>query len=409
VSADQRLVALSALWREARFSFAYYDGIAAEWDRLYQEFIPRVRATATDYDYYLELMRFYAHLKDGHSGIFWPAVFDEALGYPPFEIRKVEGRAVIFRLLRETEELEVNGIRPGLAVLEVDKRPVSELVRYWRELKTGSTEQATERLAYFRILTGPRHSAVDLLLREPGGATRAVRLTRSEKYFNDTNLTPPRQYSSSLLGEGIGYFQANQMTTQVAEAFRAFLEGAGELNGLLLDFRYNGGGSDSTGFDIISRLIDEPAEGPIYEVTSYRADRRAFRQEQDVIRTRHGTIAPAAGRRFTGPLVVLIGEQTHSAAESGFVALVRGRPRTRLVGEPTAGSTGQPMTFALPGGALGAVCSRRTFAPDGSAFVGIGFRPDVTVALTQDDLFEGRDSVLNRAIAELNELSSLNR
>jgi C-terminal processing protease CtpA/Prc len=169
----------------------------------------------------------------------------------------------------------------------------------------------------------------------------------------------------------------------------------------VLDLRYNGGGADTSGFDMVSRLTEQPLDGPIYEVTSYRADRRAMRQEQERIRVSAGRIAPARGRRFTGWLVVLIAEQTHSAAESGFLSVIRNRPRTVFVGEPTAGSTGQPMIFALPGGAIGAVCSRRTLAPDGRSFVGTGFQPDVTIGVERRDLFAGRDRVLDKGIEVL--------
>lgn len=401
VTAEQRMLSLASLWSEARFSFAYYDKVAAGWDSLYQAFIPRIRAAASDYEYYLELMRFFAHLRDGHSGIFWPPAFDEALGYPPLEIRKIQGRAVIFRILRDTDELTRNEIRPGLAIIRIDGKPVEDQVAYWRALKTGSTEQATDRLAYFRILTGRRNSQVEFVVEEPGGARRMVRLSRSEKYFNDTNLQPPRLYSSRAPESGIGYFQANQMTDSVGEAFGRYIETAGALEGLILDLRYNGGGSDLVSYKLVSRLIDEPLDGQIYEVLSYRPDHRAYRREQETIRTRGGKIAPAVGKRFTGKLVVLIGEQTHSAAEGGFLSVVRNRPRTVFIGEPTAGSTGQPMGFRLAGGALGVVCSVRTLAPDGRPFVGVGFQPDVKVSLTQDDLFRRRDGVLDRSIEEL--------
>jgi hypothetical protein len=65
VSAADRQLALAQLWREARDSFAYYARVAPEWDRLYQQFAPRVAAATTDYEYYLEVMRFYAYLNDG--------------------------------------------------------------------------------------------------------------------------------------------------------------------------------------------------------------------------------------------------------------------------------------------------------------------------------------------------------
>jgi C-terminal processing protease CtpA/Prc len=307
---------------------------------------------------------------------------------------------VIFRLLRNTEELQRLGIRPGLTVTQIDGRPVAELVEYWRALKTGSTRHATDRLAYFRILTGPRASQVSVVLEEPNGASRQVQLTRSERYFNDTNLDPPVMHVTRAMDGGIAYFQANQMRPEVGDAFARFIDGTADLKGLILDLRYNGGGSDQVSFDMVSRLIDRPLDGPIYEVTSYRTDRRAFRQPQEVIRTQP-RVTVAAGRRFTGPLIVLIGAQTHSATESGFLAVIRQRPGTTLMGEPTAGSTGQPLAFALPGNALGVVCSLRSLTPDGRAFVGIGFAPDVSARLTREDLLLGRDSTIDAAVARL--------
>jgi C-terminal processing protease CtpA/Prc len=345
-------------------------------------------------------MRFYAHLNDGHSGVFWPAEFDEALGYPAIEIRKVEGRAVVFRLLRPDDELAKNGIRPGVTILTIDGGSVEERLNYWRALKTASTPQATDRLAYFRLLTGPRNSTVDVVVQDPNGTPRPVRLTRSERYFNDTNLDPPQRQVMRTLGPGIGYFQANQMHQSVADAFSNFIENTTPLTGLILDLRYNGGGSDAAGFDIVSRLIDRPLDGPVYEVTSYQADRRAVREPPEVIRTQP-KISPARGKRFTGPLVVLIGEQTHSAAESGFLSAIRARKESLLVGEPTAGSTGQPLVFPLAGGGIGAVCSRRSLASDGRPFVGIGFTPDIRIDLTSADLASGSDGALEKALAAL--------
>jgi len=395
---QERLLGLSTLWSETRFSFAYFDNLSANWDLVYQQFIPRVVAAHTDYDYFLELMRFQAHLKDGHSGVFWPLEFDQALGYPPLEIRKIQGRAVIFRCLKQTEELTRNHIRPGLAILEVDGKPVNNYVAYWRELKTASTEQATDRLDYFRILTGPRNSSVEVRLQEPDGGTRSVRLTRSEKYFNDTNLAPPELFSSRQLDSGIGYFQANQMSPDAGRSFERFIQSAGAMKGLILDLRYNGGGSDLVSFAMVSQLIDQPLDGPIYEVTSYRADLRAEKKGQTVVRESPRKITRAASGRFTGPLLVLIGEQTQSATEGGFLSVIRNRRLTTFVGEPTAGSSGQPLPFKLPGGGIGAVCSRRTLGPDGRVFVGVGFQPDVKVTPTQQDLFVGRDAVLEKAI-----------
>jgi C-terminal processing protease CtpA/Prc len=402
-SVEQRLLDLAKIWSEAKFSFAYYHKIDAVWDSLYLQFIPRVIEAENDYEYYLELMRFGAHLRDGHSGVFWPRAFNEAIGYPPFEIRKIEGRPVIFRLLHQDDELTHKDIRPGLEIIQIDGKPAAEKIAYWRELMCASTEQALDRLAYFRILTGPRNSNVEIVLREPDGSTRTVSLNRSEKYFGDTNLTPPKAHITHESNDGIGYFQANIMRSPVDEAFAEYIEKTIGLQGLVLDLRYNGGGSDLISFDLISRLIDKSLPGPVYEVTSYRADFRARKENQEIILSTSGPIEPAAGSRFSGWLVVLIGEQSHSATEGGFLSVIKNRPKTLLVGEPTAGSTGQPLVFRLSTGGIGAVCSRRSLAPDSSRFVGYGFQPDVPASLSRNDLFERHDPVISKAFDILRE------
>lgn len=51
--------------------------------------------------------------------------------------------------------------------------------------------------------------------------------------------------------------------------------------------------------------------------------------------------------------------------------------RGKVIGEPTGGSTGQPLFYSLPFGGMGTVCSKRDLMNDGSEFVGVGIEPDV--------------------------------
>jgi carboxyl-terminal processing protease len=68
------------------------------------------------------------------------------------------------------------------------------------------------------------------------------------------------------------------------------------------------------------------------------------------------------------------------------------------VGEPTGGSTGQPLMFNLPGGGLARVCTKRDTYPDGREFVGVGIQPQVLVRPTVEDFRAGRDTVLEAAL-----------
>ncbi len=92
--------------------------------------------------------------------------------------------------------------------------------------------------------------------------------------------------------------------------------------------------------------------------------------------------------------------RTYSAAEDfmvSFSLLKRGK----IIGEPTGGSTGQPLFFSLPGGGQARVCSQRIKFPDGREFIGKGIQPDKLVFQTVADFLGGRDTVLETAIKEL--------
>ncbi len=54
--------------------------------------------------------------------------------------------------------------------------------------------------------------------------------------------------------------------------------------------------------------------------------------------------------------------------------------RARLIGETTAGSTGQPYMLDLGNGMMAMIGSKREMFPDGSRFEGVGIKPDIEIA-----------------------------
>jgi C-terminal processing protease CtpA/Prc len=72
-----------------------------------------------------------------------------------------------------------------------------------------------------------------------------------------------------------------------------------------------------------------------------------------------------------------------------------------IVGRSSAGGTGQPWNFGLPGGGAARICVKRDEYPDGTTFVGTGITPEIEVPLTLEDVREGRDVALERAAQEL--------
>ncbi len=70
LSVSEKLYGLSLFWSEVSYNFAFFDQVPdLNWDSAYLEFIPRVIASESTYEYYRELQRFCALLKDGHTNI----------------------------------------------------------------------------------------------------------------------------------------------------------------------------------------------------------------------------------------------------------------------------------------------------------------------------------------------------
>jgi C-terminal processing protease CtpA/Prc len=120
----------------------------------------------------------------------------------------------------------------------------------------------------------------------------------------------------------------------------------------------------------------------------------------DWIEVPAGDLTPAKGARYSGPVAVLIGAGSFSAAEDFLVAW-KNSGRGKTIGEPSGGSTGQPLFFQLPGGGSARVCTKRDTFPNGEEWVGKGIQPDILVRPTVAELRAGRDAALERAVEAL--------
>lgn len=103
-----------------------------------------------------------------------------------------------------------------------------------------------------------------------------------------------------------------------------------------------------------------------------------------------------SGRPFAGKVIVLVDRYVGSAAED-FLMPFKDTGRGILVGETTWGSTGQPVYLNYQDLQVG-IGAIRAYMPDGTPFEGVGFQPDIPISRSRDDLYLGRDSVLEKAL-----------
>ena len=405
----ERLAGFIHLWSEAKFNFVFWSRVPdVDWDAVLLEYIPKVREAKTDVRYYRVLRQCIALLRDGHTGVWGPS--DEPVCQPPVEIAAVQGKAVIVQVypaerIKQPElkaELLDARLQRGDEITHVDGRAVEQvLAEDIYPYIAASTLQQKELTAYSQLARGALATRVIMRIRDLEGTEREVRLTRG--YYNFPRDAKPflSDLPGGILRVSLDSFGSDDVVKQFENAFDKIMA----AKGLVLDLRDNGGGSSSTGYAILKRLIDKPVEGSHWKTRQYTPAFRAWGRDEQWYEGTHGTIEPSEGKRYHGPVAVLTGPATASAAED-FVVAFQTSGRGKVVGRRTLGSTGQPLTIELPGGGGARICTKWDTYPDGREFVGIGCIPDVEVVPTRADIAAGRDVVLEKAVEVLG-MSSL--
>ncbi|HET7433322.1 MAG TPA: S41 family peptidase [Thermoanaerobaculia bacterium] len=399
LSEDERVAGLSRLWAEAKFNFAYFDHIPdVDWDALYVSYLPRVRAVASTTEYYKVLLQFYAQLKDGHTGVTPPVeVRRQLFGEPALRVADIEGHYVVSAVYDPAL-----GITKGTELVAIDGIPArqyaAERIAPWQ---TASTPQDLAARTVGALLYGAESSNVELTLLDAQGnrITKNVRRLTREEEQAVTPAVEPFEYR--LLPGNIAYVALNEFgDDKAADAYIAHFDEIAKSDGLIFDVRRNGGGNSSVGYRVLSTLTSKPFLTSKWSTRDYKPTFRAWGRGEEVYAEPAGQVPPDGTRLYTKPVVVLTGARTYSAAEDfgvAFDAMKRGR----IVGEPTGGSTGQPLPFRLPGGGSARVCTKRDTYPDGKAFVGVGIQPQLLVSPKLADFRAGKDTVLDAAVALL--------
>jgi len=399
ISAAEKIAGLSRFWAEVKFNFVYFDRVPdLDWDRLYLEYLSGVTQTASTKDYYRLLQELCARLKDGHTNVDPPKeLADQLYRKPPLRTGLVEGKVLILEVLSQT--LSEQGLQAGQEILSIDGIPVQQYAQQQvAPYASSSTPQDLELRTYtYGLLNGPAKQPVWLAIEDAKGDRLEKNLPR-EGYQAVRGL--PRFEVKTLPGN-VAHVALNDFSDHgQVKLFEAALESLARSAALILDLRRNGGGDSSVGYRILGHLTDRPFLTSRERMRNYVPTLRAQGLDLEW-RTDPAEAFPPSGKTpYTKPVAVLISAATFSAAEDFCVAF-DGMKRGKMIGEPTGGSTGQPLFFRLPGGGSARVCTKRDTYPDGREFVGVGVQPDILARPTVQDVRAGRDRVLEAALRYL--------
>ncbi len=419
LSATDKTYGAATFWKEASYNFAYFDQVPdLDWNRAFTEALSRIATTTDDLAYYRELQRLSARLDDGHTNVFLPLALAKLLDWPAITLDEIEGRPVVTNVGQSLrDQLPVGSI-----VIQVDRIAVATRLETEVLPLVSANPPMRRRLAIrgqrgtnqIGLLVGRAGSELELQVETPTGELRTICTTRTRAAKPEPWVVPviePAPLTIAWQQPGIALVGIHTfMSPQLAAQFAASVTALRGARGIVIDLRDNGGGDEGIAMQIMNHLTTRPYRGSAWRtrkhVAAYKAwgssftgllEYGAYARGDAWIEEAAPVTTPPAGAKISAPIVVLIGRDTASSAEN-FLIMLDSVQRAELVGEPTYGSTGQPLPFELPGGGGARVCTKGEQFPDGRKFVGFGVQPHVRVDRTLAAVREGRDPVMERGV-----------
>jgi carboxyl-terminal processing protease len=402
ISDQEKLAGLALVWSEAKYNFAFFDKVPQlDWDSLYVSYLPKVTQTKSTLEYYQVMQEMAAQLNDGHTGVYPPELGGDMYYRPGFFTALVEDKVIVTEV--HDKKLLNLGIRVGTEITHVNGEEIKAHVqRAVRPYVSFSTEHYRIFAQYgFRFLMGKKSTSVELTFLTSTGK----KLTHSLAYDWSLldHLKNKELLEFKMLPNQVAYVSLNSFSDERIKAqFDSIYPQLKSAKALILDVRRNGGGNSGNGWHVIERLTNKNFPLMKWESRNYQATKRAWGDTQSWYGDAYDYKInnPDTADYFHGQVVVLTNPYTFSAAEDFVSAFIQAK-RGLVVGEPTGGSTGQPLFFRLPGGGSARICTKRDYFYDGTEWVGKGLQPDVYVAPLLKDVNSGKDTVLEKALEVL--------
>lgn len=280
----------------------------------------------------------------------------------------------------------------------------------WDEVRDRYSAQITDTMnqyALFDVLA-------DMLAELKDGHTNLYSSFDVARYWDWYQDYPPNFYeelNEKYLGKeykiagGLEYRKmANDSIGYVR--YSSFSSGLGEGNldymfyyfrdckGLIIDIRNNGGGALTYSERFASRFIEEKT---LVGYVQYKqgTGHDDFSEPYPI------ELAPSAYIRWLRPVIVLTNRHCYSAAND-FVQKMRTFPQVLILGDRTGGGSGFPFTSELPNGWTVRFSACPMLDAD-KQLTEFGIDPDVSVAISEEDLLEGIDTIIEEAIRLLME------
>lgn len=390
------------LAREIETAYPYLEDKGLNWPAVRNQVVEAARNIGDEQELTRLLTELLGKLDDLHAAVVSPSLVEEFGWHPGLVLRLIGDLGYVQRAPDgppgdAAESVLGAELVPGTEILLIDGVPVGEAASRFQVTGGPFRPAGRRRPAEKLLLRSRRGSIVQLRYRTPDGREGEVGLNRTHPVCPDSPCSP----TSRMLRDGVGYIafplflrakprsMPPALVPRPTPRYRSRLsEAMGALRSaraLVVDLRGNSGGDLATTTITAARLL------PDRRRAGWLVDRKGNKRLSSWF---HGF-----SDAFLGPVALLVDGATASAAEVFAHVLRQTRPRTWVIGRPTAAAVGSPtcvyryrdLWVFFPGFAF---VDRRGYR--GLELAGVS--PDRAVTWTTEDLRMGRDPDVEEAL-----------
>ncbi len=373
--------------------FGHWEGASFDnIDEIYDRYINKIIRANDRQAMFMAMSELVASLNNGHSIYFDNVLGSKSLGFSAFYHDKLQQWVI--------SQSSIAEIRPGDIINSINKIPIERFYKHLSRHIYGSSDRMKRNNLFWPIFLPERFNiAFD--------DSRVVNIIK-QNYPSFSNKSDRVNYFK--INAEIGYLKIKDFGTEngissEAEAIKA-VKDMWDCKSLIIDVRGNEGGA--TPLKLIKLLMDREWKGELFAYRKQDTTKEAIYniysgkkpKTYEYVYEKQRHYKPFA-KHYNGHLFMLANQYTISAAED-FLIPFKMSKRALIIGSRTTGSTGDTYRIKFDDIHL-IIGAYRCWFPDGSEFEGIGIKPDITIYPSINDLKEGKDTELNKALQLINE------
>jgi carboxyl-terminal processing protease len=397
---DVRRETVDYVWRTISERYYRADLNGVDWVAARARWEPQIVAAKTDTEYWRLLDRMTAELGDSHTRVESPLQVEarrnqrvRSLG---LSVREIEGQLIVAAVNADSDAFFA-GVRSGMRMVEIDRRPAIDTWRTWvANARRSSSPQATRQGA-MRALTELARSRESGESGVPGVPIAVLRAdgSRIDTMIALRDVSTRPSVTSRTLPSGVGYVRLTEFSEWLRRDLLAAINALKHTPALILDLRGNRGGSAAMANTLIGAFFREPTVVGKAVTRTGAPVTLAFGLVQAIPLERR---IPGRGDAYTGKVLVLVDEFSASASEAVASGLQSTR-RATIVGQTTCGCLLAFLGYAqLNRGAELAYSEVGYLNNNGQFIEGKGVEPDISIDVSVDDFRLLRDRALEQAV-----------